>query len=74
MGRPGQSEKAVQQVLQLFQNRAANNMSVNDIVKVPGVPRATVYAKRGFGFHGSPSDQTHSWFNIIALTGSALKY
>jgi len=38
--------KAVQQALQLFQNRATNNMSVNDIVKVTGVPRSTIYAKR----------------------------
>ena len=46
MGRPGQSEKAVQQALQLFENRATNKMSVNDIVKVTGVPRSTIYAKR----------------------------
>ncbi|MDX6154525.1 recombinase family protein [Marinococcus sp. PL1-022] len=46
MGRPGQSDKAVQQALQLFENRATNKMSVNDIVKVTGVPRSTIYAKR----------------------------
>lgn len=46
MGRPGQSDKVVQQALKLFQERATNNMSVNDIVKVTGVPRSTIYAKQ----------------------------
>ncbi|WP_281241089.1 recombinase family protein [Marinococcus luteus] len=46
MGRPRQLDKAVQQALQLFENRATNKMSVNDIVKVTGVPRSTIYAKR----------------------------
>lgn len=45
MGRPGQSEKAIQHALKLFNNREQNNMSVNDISKITNVPRSTIYTK-----------------------------
>ncbi|TYR81100.1 recombinase family protein [Priestia megaterium] len=45
MGRIGQSEKQVQQALKLFAEREDNELSVNDIVKITGVPRSTIYAK-----------------------------
>lgn len=60
MGRPGQSDKAVQQALQLFENRATNNMSVNDIVKVTGVPRSTIYAKQ-------KQDRQNGYMTIMKL-------
>lgn len=45
MGRPGQDPKAVKRAIELFNNRENNGMSVNDISKITGVPRATIYAK-----------------------------
>lgn len=45
MGRPGQDEKKIRQAVKLFNNRETNGMSVNDIVKMTGVPRATIYRK-----------------------------
>ncbi|MGE6895756.1 recombinase family protein [Priestia flexa] len=45
MGRKGQSDKQVQQAIQLFNERKDNGLSVNDIVKLTGVPRSTIYAK-----------------------------
>lgn len=45
MGRPGQDEKAIKRAMELFHDREENKMSVNDIVKLTGVPRATIYAK-----------------------------
>ena len=45
MGRVGQDEKAVKKALKLYQEREENNLSVNDIVKMTGVPRSTIYAK-----------------------------
>ncbi|KON70747.1 hypothetical protein AKG34_19530 [Peribacillus butanolivorans] len=43
MGRPGQDEKKIRQAVKLFNNRETNRMSVNDIVKMTGIPRATIY-------------------------------
>lgn len=45
MGRKGQDEKQVKQAVSLFLNRQENGLSVNDISKMTGVPRSTVYAK-----------------------------
>ncbi|MGD7025132.1 recombinase family protein [Rossellomorea vietnamensis] len=45
MGRKGKSEKDVQKALKLFREREVNGLSVNEIVKMTGVPRSTIYAK-----------------------------
>lgn len=45
MGRKGQDEKQVKQAVNLFFNRKENGLSVNDISKMTGVPRSTIYAK-----------------------------
>lgn len=45
MGRKGQDEKQVKQAMNLFFNRTENSLSVNDISKMTGVPRSTIYAK-----------------------------
>ncbi|HDR4868796.1 TPA: recombinase family protein [Bacillus cereus] len=45
MGRKGQDEKQVKQAINLFFNRKENGLSVNDISKMTGVPRSTIYAK-----------------------------
>ncbi|PDY31036.1 recombinase family protein [Bacillus thuringiensis] len=45
MGRKGQDEKQVKQAMNLFFNRKENGLSVNDISKMMGVPRSTIYAK-----------------------------
>lgn len=45
MGRPGQDDKAIRKAMTLFNNRSDNGMSVNDIAKLTGVPRSTIYAK-----------------------------
>lgn len=45
MGRKGQDEKQVKQAVNLFLNRQENGLSVNDISKMTGVPRSTIYAK-----------------------------
>jgi DNA invertase Pin-like site-specific DNA recombinase len=45
MGRKGQDEKDVKKALQLYQSRETNGLSVNDIAKMTGVPRSTIYAK-----------------------------
>lgn len=44
MGRPSQPRKNLERALELFSNRETNGMSVNDIVKMTGVPRSTIYA------------------------------
>lgn len=46
MGRKGQPDKNIKQALQLFQDRKENGLSVNDISKITGVPRSTIYAKQ----------------------------
>lgn len=45
LGRYGKSEKDVKKALNLFADRENNGLSVNDIVKMTGVPRSTIYAK-----------------------------
>ncbi|PEQ68088.1 recombinase family protein [Bacillus cereus] len=45
MGRKGQDEKQVKQAINLFLKRHKNGLSVNDISKMTGVPRSTIYAK-----------------------------
>ncbi|YCA42817.1 recombinase family protein [Bacillus sp. JZ8] len=46
MGRPGQPSKNLERALELFANRDESGISVNDIVKMTGVPRSTIYAKQ----------------------------
>jgi hypothetical protein len=41
MGRIGKAETA----LKLYSERESNELSLNDIVKMTGVPRSTIYAK-----------------------------
>jgi DNA invertase Pin-like site-specific DNA recombinase len=45
LGRKGKDEKDVRKALKLYQDRENNGLSVNDIVKMTGVPRSTIYAK-----------------------------
>jgi len=45
MGRIGQPEKKVQQALNLMATREDHDLSVADIVKMTGVPKATIYLK-----------------------------
>lgn len=45
MGRKGKDEKDVNKALKLYIDRENNGLSVNDIVKMTGVPRSTLYAK-----------------------------
>ncbi|MDQ0972418.1 DNA invertase Pin-like site-specific DNA recombinase [Neobacillus niacini] len=45
MGRPAQDKKAIQKALKLYDDRKTNEMSVNDISKITGVPRSTIYAE-----------------------------
>ncbi|MEH7452291.1 recombinase family protein [Gottfriedia acidiceleris] len=45
LGRVGKDEKEVKRAVKLFNDRENNGYSVNDIVKLTGVPRATIYAK-----------------------------
>lgn len=45
MGRKGQDEKQVKKALSLFAEREEKGLSVNDIVKLTGVPRSTIYSK-----------------------------
>lgn len=46
MGRKGQDEKAVKKALMLMKDRTQNKLSVNDIAKMTGVPRSTIYTQR----------------------------
>lgn len=45
MGRPAQDAKEIQKALKYYHERSVNGMSVNDIVKMTGVPRSTIYAE-----------------------------
>ena len=45
MGRIGKAVKDVKKALKLYAERETNGLSVNDIVKMTGVPRSTIYAK-----------------------------
>lgn len=43
MGRKAQPENNIKRALHLLEDRESNGMSVNDIVKLTGVPRSTIY-------------------------------
>jgi len=43
LGRPGQDKKKIERALKLYHERETNGMSVNDISKLTGVPRSTIY-------------------------------
>lgn len=45
MGRPGRPKKDIKRALELYHERDKNGMSVADITKVTGVPRATIYTE-----------------------------
>lgn len=45
LGRKGLPEEDIQQALRLMEDRNQNGLSVLDIVKMTGVPKATVYKK-----------------------------
>jgi len=45
LGRPSQPEKEIERALQLYAGRVESGHSVNDIVKLTGVPRSTLYAE-----------------------------
>jgi DNA invertase Pin-like site-specific DNA recombinase len=45
MGRVGKAEKDIRKALNLYAERESNGLSVNDIVKMTGVPRSTIYVK-----------------------------
>lgn len=45
MGRTGKPEKDVKKAMKMYQDRDNNGLSVNDIAKMTGVPRSTIYAK-----------------------------
>ncbi len=44
MGRKGKDEKEVKKALKLYDERESNGISVNDIAKMTGIPRSTIYA------------------------------
>lgn len=46
MGRPGQPAKNIERAMELYRQRDSNGMSINDIVKLTGVPRSTIYANK----------------------------
>lgn len=41
----GKAEKDVKKAIKLYRDRQTNGLSVNDIIKMTGVPRSTIYAK-----------------------------
>ncbi|EBH4203588.1 recombinase family protein [Listeria monocytogenes] len=45
LGRKGQPDQQIQKALRLMNKREDNNLSVSDIVKATGVPKATLYKK-----------------------------
>lgn len=45
MGRPSQPEKNIERALALYHDRENNNHTINDIVALTGVPKATLYYK-----------------------------
>ncbi|EAC3172718.1 TetR family transcriptional regulator [Listeria monocytogenes] len=47
LGRKGQPDDQVKKALQLMSERSMNKLSVSDIVKITGVPKATIYKKMG---------------------------
>lgn len=45
LGRPAQNKKDIEKALKLYGEREANRLSVNDISKMTGVPRSSIYAE-----------------------------
>lgn len=45
MGRPSRPKKDIERAMKLFNERETNGMSVNDIVELTKVPRATIYVE-----------------------------
>lgn len=45
MGRPSKDAKEIKKALKLYEERTTNGMSVNDISKLTGVPRSTIYVE-----------------------------
>ncbi|WP_424955106.1 recombinase family protein [Jeotgalibacillus salarius] len=45
MGRPSKPKKNIERAMVLYNERAHNGMSVNDISKLTDVPRSTIYAE-----------------------------
>lgn len=45
MGRKGKDEKEVSKALKMYAQRETNGLTVNEISKMTGVPRSTIYAK-----------------------------
>ena len=45
MGRTGKPEKDIKKAMKMYQDREEKGLSVNDIAKMTGVPRSTIYAK-----------------------------
>lgn len=45
MGRPSQPRKNIEEALRLYNSRNMNGLSVKDIVKLTGVPKATLYVE-----------------------------
>ncbi|OIK11324.1 recombinase family protein [Bacillus sp. MUM 13] len=45
MGRPSQSKKDIEKAIKLYGERESNGLSVNDIAKMTGVPRSSIYAE-----------------------------
>ena len=43
LGRPARPQKDVAKAVELFHDRTNNGLSVNDIVRLTGVPRSTIY-------------------------------
>ncbi|MEC5425990.1 hypothetical protein QGM71_21290 [Virgibacillus sp. C22-A2] len=45
MGRPSRPKADLDRTIKLYMDRKNNQMSVNDILRLTGVPRATIYHK-----------------------------
>lgn len=45
MGRPAQNKKDIEKALKLYNEREGNGLSVNDISKMTGIPRSSIYAE-----------------------------
>lgn len=43
LGRPSQPKSSIERAVKLFHQREVNELSVNDIVDMTGVPRSTIY-------------------------------
>lgn len=47
LGRPSQPKSSIERAVKLFHQREVNELSVNDIVDMTGVPRSTIYREAG---------------------------